>query len=47
MTKQLFLGTFAAILSLTIATAEAQPRMGEKLTGEWQLLDAILRAITS
>ena len=47
MTKKLFLGTFAAILSLTIATAEAQPRMEEKLTEEEQLLDAMHRTITS
>ena len=47
MKKKLFLGTLAAILSLTMATAEAQPRMQEKLTEEEQLLDAMHRTITS
>ena len=47
MRKKLFLGTCAAILSLTMATAEAQPRMEEKLTEEEQLLDAMHRTITS
>ena len=47
MKKKLFLGTCAAILSLTMATAEAQPRMQEKLTEEEQLLDAMHRTITS
>ena len=47
MRKKIFLGTCAAILSLTMATAEAQPRMEEKLTEEEQLLDAMHRTITS
>ena len=47
MNKKIFLGTLAAILSLTMATAEAQPRMQEKLTEEEQLLDAMHRTITS
>lgn len=47
MRKKIFLGTCAAILSLTMATAEAQPRMQEKLTEEEQLLDAMHRTITS
>ena len=47
MKKKLFFGTLAAILSLTMATAEAQPRMQEKLTEEEQLLDAMHRTITS
>ena len=47
MNKKIFLGTLAAILSLTMATAEAHPRMQEKLTEEEQVRDAMQRAISS